>query len=101
MDKIIQIRMNQNESSENQMTKVKMILKEEGIDGIDDNNEYRLDEQLLDADSENESSEKYNSKIKNLVINDKDYKIFTTEFDEIAKAETLENQEEIKNLEKI
>ena len=33
-------------------------------------------------------------------INDKDYKIFTNEFDEIAKAETLENQEEILKLRK-
>ena len=66
---------------------------------IDDNNEFRLDEQLLDADSENESSENIVQKLKS-GINDKDYKIFTTEFDEIAKAETLENQEEILKLRK-
>ena len=29
----------------------------EGVDGIDDINEYRLDEQLIDTDSENQSSE--------------------------------------------
>ena len=33
-------------------------------------------------------------------ISDKDYKIFTSEFDEIAKAEALENQEEILKLRK-
>ena len=71
----------------------------EGVDGIDDNNEFRLDEQLLDADSESDSSENIIQKSKS-GISDKEYKIFTTEFDEIAKAETLENQEEIIKLRK-
>ncbi len=71
----------------------------EGVDGIDDNNEFRLDEQLLDADSESQSSENIIQKSK-AGISDKEYKIFTTEFDEIAKAETLENQEEIIKLRK-
>jgi len=71
----------------------------EGIDGIDDNNEFRLDEQLVDANAENENSENIAQKL-NLGANDKDYKIFTTEFDEIAKAELLENQEEIQKLRK-
>ncbi len=71
----------------------------EGMDGIEDNNEFKLDEQLLDNDSENESSENIVQKL-NALINDRDYKIFTTEFDEVAKAETLENQEEIIKLRK-
>ena len=71
----------------------------EGMDGIDDVNEFRLDEQLVDTDSDNQSSENIIQKL-NTGINDKDYKIFTTEFDEIAKAETLENQEEILKLRK-
>ena len=71
----------------------------EGIDGLDDNNELRLDEQLIDADTENESSENIAQKL-NIGINDKDYKVFTTEFDEIAKAELLENQDEINKLRK-
>ena len=36
----------------------------------------------------------------NLDFNDKDYKIFTNQFDEIAKAESLESPEEIKKLRK-
>ena len=36
----------------------------------------------------------------NLDFNDKDYKIFTNQFDEIAKAESLESSEEIKKLRK-
>ena len=71
----------------------------EGVDGIDDNNEFRLDEQLVDTDSENENSENVIQKF-NTGINDKDYKIFTTEFDEITKADTLEHQEEILKLRK-
>ena len=71
----------------------------DGVDGIDDNNEFRLDEELTDANSENENSENLIQKLNNN-ISDKDYKIFTSEFDEIAKAETLENQEEILKLRK-
>ena len=71
----------------------------EGVDGIDDINEYRLDEQLIDTDSENQSSENIIQKLNN-TISDKNYKIFTTEFDEVTKAESLETQEEIFKLRK-
>ena len=71
----------------------------EDMDGVDSINEFRLDEQLVDTDSENQSSEKIIQKL-NTSISDKDYNIFTTEFDEIAKAETLETQEEILKLRK-
>ena len=86
------------ESAKSDQTSEDDSLKE-GVDGIDDDNEFRLDEQLVDTDSENESSENIIQKL-NAGINDKDYKIFTTEFDEVAKAETLENQEEILKLRK-
>jgi len=71
----------------------------EGMDGLEENNEFRLDEQFIDDDTENESSENIAQKL-NIGINDKDYKVFTSEFDEIAKAELLENQEEIQKLRK-
>ncbi len=87
-----------NESSKSEESSQDDSLKE-GVDGIDDNNEFRLDEQLLDADSESDSAENIIQKSKS-GISDKEYKIFTTEFDEIAKAETLENQEEIIKLRK-
>ena len=45
-----------NESSKSEESSQDDSLKE-GVDGIDDNNEFRLDEQLLDADSESDSSE--------------------------------------------
>lgn len=87
-----------NESSKSEESNQDDSLKE-GVDGVDDNSEFRLDEQLLDSNSESESSENVIQKSKS-GISDKDYKIFTTEFDEIAKAETLENQEEIIKLRK-
>ena len=89
---------NSNESSKYDQTKEDNSLKE-GIDGIDDNSEFQLNEQLVDTNSEDESLDNSIHKLKT-DINDKDYKIFTNEFDEIAKAETLENQEEILKLRK-
>ena len=69
------------------------------ISGTDDINNFKLDEQLIDTDSENQSSEDIIQKPNNN-IGDKYYKIFTTEFDEVAKAESLESQEEIFKLRK-
>jgi len=71
----------------------------EGANSIDDLNEFRLDEQMSEDEVENQKYENIIQK-KNLSINDKDYKIFTTEFDEVAKAETLDNIEEITKLRK-
>ena len=70
-----------------------------GLDADCDLNEFRMDEQLVDTDSEEQSSENIIQKI-NPNIRNKEYNIFTTEFDEIAKAETLEAAEEILKLRK-
>ena len=70
-----------------------------GMDAEYDLNEYRMDEQLLDTDSENQSTENVIQKLKT-DINNIEYKIFTSSFDEIAKAETLETSEEILKLRK-
>jgi len=70
-----------------------------GIDSDYKFSDYEVNEQLVDTDSENESSEMAINKI-NENIGDKDYKIFTSRFDEIAKAETLDNAEEISKLRK-
>ena len=45
-------------------------------------------------------SQKMLYKKKNLSVSDKEYKIFTTEFDEVAKAESLDTAEEIQKLRK-
>ena len=71
----------------------------EGIEGVEDNNEFRLEEHLGNENSEDQVSENIIQK-KNLGLSDKDYKIFTTSFDEVAKAESLETAEEIDKLRK-
>ena len=70
-----------------------------GLDADYDLNEFRMDEQLVDTNSEEQGSENIIQKI-NSNIRNKEYIIFTTEFDEIAKAETLETAEEISKLRK-
>ncbi len=61
--------------------------------------EYKLDEQLVDTESDEQNSEQIIQK-KNLKDLNVDYKIFTTEFDEITKAENLENADEANKLRK-
>ena len=52
--------------------------------------EFEDDLEVCKDELENDSSENTIKKL-NTSINDKDYKIYTSEFDEIAKAETLED----------
>ena len=70
-----------------------------GSDADSDLNEYNFEEQLMDTDGEESSSEQIIQKKSN-EVGDKEYKIYTTQFDEIAKAETLENLNEITKLRK-
>ena len=64
-----------------------------------DVDEYKLDEQLIDADSENQTNDQIIQK-QNLESLDLEYKIFTNQFDEITKAENLENSDEASKLRK-
>ena len=60
--------------------------------------EFNLDEQLSDSESDEQSSEKIIQKnIDNINL---DYKVFTTQYDEITKAENLENADEAIKLRK-
>ena len=72
---------------------------EESFDSEYDLSEHKIDEQIVDTDSEKQSSETI---IENGggEFSDKDYKVFTKEFDEISKAENLESLEEITKLRK-
>ena len=70
-----------------------------GLDAEYNIDEYKMDEQLVDTDSSKESLENVIPK-KNIYNIDQDYKIFTRQFDEIAKAEILESKEEILKLRK-
>ena len=66
---------------------------EASLDSDYDIDEYKLDEQLVDTDSDKQSSEQVIQK-KNKNELELEYKIFTNKFDEIIKAENLENAEE-------
>ena len=94
---------NENKSNQNQsegeQEKREQEENQNGLDGDYDFEDYSMDEQLVDTDSEKQSSENIIQKI-NTSINDKEYKIFTNQFDEIAKAETLESIDEINKLRK-
>ena len=90
---------NDQNQSQDEQEKSKQDENQNGIDSDYDLDKYEIDEQLIDTDSENQSSENVLQKI-NTGIYDKDYKIYTNEFDEIVKAETLENADEINKLRK-
>ncbi len=72
---------------------------ESGLDSDYDVEEYRLDDQLVDTSSLQENNAEI---IQKKSVNDLniDYKIFTNQFDEITKAENLENFIEITKLRK-
>ena len=93
---------NNNKDNQNQSQDEQEKRKEEDQNGIEadyDLNDSKIDEQLVDTDSDEQSSEKIIQKI-NSNIGDKEYNIYTSQFDEIAKAETLESNEEISKLRK-
>jgi cobaltochelatase CobT len=72
---------------------------EASLDSDYDIDEYKLDEQLVDTDSDQKSNEQVIQK-KNLSDFNLEYKIFTNKFDEITKAENLENYDESLKLRK-
>ena len=69
------------------------------LDSEYDIDEYKLDEQLVDTDSDKQSKEEVIQK-RNLNKLNLEYKIFTSKFDETTKAENLENAEEATKLRK-
>tara|TARA_Y100000590_G_scaffold463356_1_gene629926 strand:- start:4453 stop:6252 length:1800 start_codon:yes stop_codon:yes gene_type:complete len=62
-------------------------------------NEFRMEEQLFDTESDQQSSEQIVQKLNN-IKNENEYKVFSKEFDEIEKAENLEDADEILKLRK-
>jgi len=75
---------------------------EENVENLDtsyDIDEYKLDEQLIDSESDKNDSEQIIQKKKIEDVN-LEYKIFTNQFDEIIKAENLENADEAIKLRK-
>ncbi len=72
---------------------------ESSLESEYDIDEYKLDDQLIDTDSDQQNNEQVIQK-KNLNNLNLDYKIFTNQFDEITKAENLENSHEAEKLRK-
>ena len=69
------------------------------LDAGFDLSDQKIDEQLEDSESLKENLENVLNK-KDINNIDQEYKIYTTEFDEISKAETLENIKETQKLRK-
>jgi cobaltochelatase CobT len=89
---------NQN-SNEQEQEKNRQDENENGLDGDYDFDEHSMNEQLEDTNSEEQSQENIIQKM-NINSIDKKYSIYTSQFDEIAKAEKLETDEEITKLRK-
>ena len=87
---------NQNQADSEQ-EKTEEQESQNGLDGDYDFDDYSMNEQLVDTDSEKQSSENVIQKM-NIDSMNKNYNIFTSQFDEIAKAEKLETDEEITKL---
>jgi len=90
---------NQENNDENKKEQNKDEETEASLDSDYDIDEYRLDEQLVDTDSDQQSNEQV---IQKQNINDLnlEYKIYTSQFDEITKAENLENSDDAFKLRK-
>ncbi len=88
---------NSQNESEGEQEKSQQDESENGLDGDYDFDDYSINEQLVDTNSEEQSTESVNQKM-NLDSINRNYNIYTTEFDEIAKAEKLESDEEIVKL---
>ena len=85
---------NKENQSEGEQEKSEQEEDQNGLDGDYDFDDYSMNEQLVDTDSDEQSSESVIQKMSIDAIN-KNYNIYTTQFDEVAKAENLETDEEI------
>ena len=89
----------QEEESDDKKDKDREEESETKLDSDYDINEYKMDEQLIDTESKNQNNEEIIQKrnVKDLNL---EYKIFTNQYDEIIKAENLENFDESLKLRK-
>ena len=88
---------NNKNQSEGEQEKNKQEEDQNGLDGDYDFDDYSINEQLVDTDSDEQSSESVIQRMNADSVN-KNYNIYTSQFDEIAKAEKLETEEEITKL---
>ena len=85
---------NKENQSEGEQKKSGQEENQNGLDGDYDFDDYSMNEQLVDTDSDEQSSESVIQRMSIDAIN-KNYNIYTTQFDEVTKAENLETDEEI------
>ena len=90
---------NQEQNSDQDQSPQETKEDSKSVDADYDFSEHQLEENLIDKDNEKESSENLMQKV-NRRSSDSEYKIFTTKFDEIAKAENLESKDEVIKLRK-
>ncbi|MDA9136848.1 cobalamin biosynthesis protein CobT, partial [Candidatus Pelagibacter sp.] len=90
---------NDDNQSDNKKDETKQDETQTNLDVGFDLSDQQMNEQLEDSESLKESKENIMQKT-NLNNANQEYKIFTTDFDEIAKAETLEDIKEIQKLRK-
>tara|TARA_B100000989_G_scaffold96034_1_gene69900 strand:+ start:1993 stop:3789 length:1797 start_codon:yes stop_codon:yes gene_type:complete len=84
----------QNKTEDNNMDDINASLTSES-----DLTEFRMDEAFLDSDAHEKNNEIISQKL-NVNKSNFEYKVFTTKFDEVSKAEDLEKEEEIIRLRK-
>ena len=89
----------QQNDSDDQKDQKKNQETQASLDSDYDLDEYKLEEELVDNDNEAQSSEQVIQK-KNYNNLDLEYQVFTTQFDEITKAENLDNADEANKLRK-
>ena len=89
----------QNHQSGSEQENNKLETGQAGLDAEYDFDNQKIDESLLDTDSDSENEQKVIQKNINN-INKSLYKVYTEEFDQVAKAEKLESNEEILRLRK-
>ena len=89
----------QNHQSENEQENNRLETERAGLDAEYDFDNQKIDESLLDTDSDSENKQKVIQKNINN-INKSLYKVYTEEFDQVTKAEKLESSEEILRLRK-
>ena len=88
---------NKENQSEGEQEKNKQDEDNAGSDGDYDFDDYSMNEELVDTNSEEQNSESVIQRM-NLNSINKNYNIYTSQFDEIIKAEKLETEEEITKL---
>ncbi len=89
----------QNNNAEDGKDQDKKEETETSLDSDYDIDEYKMDEQLIESDSDKQSSKQIIQK-KNIHDINIEYKVYTTNYDETVKAENLENSDEANKLRK-